>query len=136
MAGRKKIPQSPKKNKQDIGQAGEKAAAALLREEGLRIIKRNFSTSLGEIDIIAREDDVLCFVEVKARTSRAYGSPAEAVTLRKQRQIIKVAAAYLSRNHPNGRTCRFDVVTVTEENGLPVARLLRDAFRTEGRYTI
>lgn len=136
MAGRKKILRSPGKNKQDVGRAGEKTAAALLREEGFRIIKRNFSTSLGEIDIIAEEDDVLCFVEVKARTSRAYGNPAESVTPRKQHQIAKVAAAYLSRNHPEGRTCRFDIVTVMEENGLPVGRLVRDAFRIEGRYMI
>ena len=131
MTGRKK---NLKKTKQHVGEAGEKAAASLLRKEGFRIIERNFRTPLGEIDVIAEEDDVLCFIEVKTRRSGAYGGPAEAVTPRKQRQIAKVAALYISRNCPEGRTCRFDVVTVTERNDLPVADLIRDAFRAEDRY--
>lgn len=136
MTSRKKNPQRPRKSKQHVGQAGEKAAAALLRREGFRIIDRNFRTPLGEIDMIAEEDDVLCFIEVKTRRSRAYGGPAEAITPRKQHQIAKVAAVYMSRNYPEGRTCRFDVVTVTEKNDLPVVGLIRDAFRLEGHYMI
>ncbi len=136
MTSRKKNPQRPRKSKQQIGQAGEKAAAALLRKEGFRIIESNFRIPLGEIDVIAEEDNVLCFIEVKTRRSAAYGGPAEAVTPRKQHQIAKVAAVYISRNYPEGRTCRFDVVTVTEKNDLPVAGLIRDAFRAEDRYMI
>ncbi len=136
MTSRKKNPQNPRRSKQHVGQAGERAAAALLREEGFRIIERNFRTPLGEIDVIAEEDDVLCFIEVKTRRSEAYGGPAEAVTPRKQRQIAKVAAVYISRNCPEGRTCRFDVVTVMEKDDLPVADLIKDAFRAEDRYMI
>ena len=136
MTSRKKNPQRPRRSKQHVGQAGEKAAAALLRREGFRIIERNFRTPLGEIDVIAEEDDVLCFIEVKTRKSGAYGVPAEVITPRKQHQIAKVAAVYMSRNYPEGRTCRFDVVTVTEKNDLPVAGLIRDAFRLEGHYMI
>ena len=136
MTNRKKNPQRPRKSKQHVGQAGEKAAASLLRKEGFRIVERNFRTPLGEIDVIAEEGDVLCFIEVKARRSSAYGGPAEAVTPRKQHQIAKVAAVYMSRNYPEGRTCRFDVVTVTEKNDLPVAGLIREAFRLEDHYMI
>lgn len=136
MTARKQVPRTPPKTKQRVGQSGEKAAAAFLRREGLRIIERNFKTPLGEIDMIAEEGDVLCFVEVKARRSEAYGGPAEAVTPRKQHQIARVAAAYVSRNYPQGTTCRFDVVTVEDRNGVPAARLIRDAFRLEGHYTI
>ena len=136
MTSRKKNPQRPRRSKQHVGQAGEKAAAALLRREGFKIIERNFRTPLGEIDMIAEEDDVLCFIEVKARRSATYGSPAEAVTLRKQHQIAKVAAVYMSRNCPEGRTCRFDVVTVIERDELPVTDLIRDAFRLEDHYMI
>ncbi len=133
MTGRKK---NRKKTKQHVGQAGEKAAAALLRREGFKIIERNFRIPLGEIDMIAEEDDVLCFVEVKTRRSATYGGPAEAVTPRKRHQITKVAAVYMSRNYPEGRTCRFDVVTVMEKDNLPVASLIRDAFRVEDHYMI
>ncbi len=133
MTDRKKNPQ---RSKQYVGQAGEKAAAALLRKEGFRIIEYNFKTPLGEIDMIAEEDDVLCFVEVKTRRSATFGGPAEAVTPRKQHQIAKVAAVYMSRNCPGGRTCRFDVVTVMEKDNLPVADLIRDAFRVEDHYMI
>lgn len=136
MTSRKRNPQRPRRSKQHVGQAGEKAAAALLRKEGFRIIAYNFKTPLGEIDVIAEEGNVLCFIEVKTRRSVAYGSPAEAVTPRKQRQIARVAAVYVSRNCPEGRDCRFDVVTVIDGNDLPVVDLIRDAFRLEGQYMI
>jgi putative endonuclease len=122
----------PRRSNQDIGRSGEDAAEALLREENFRIIDRNFRTRLGEIDIIAEEGDMLCFIEVKT----AKGLPAEAVTARKQRQIAKVAAVYLDRYHPSGRVCRFDVVSVTEKHGSAEAEIVRDAFRMEDLYMI
>ena len=121
---------------QHVWRAGENAAADLLRSEGFRIIKRNFKTKIGEIDVIAEEDDILCFVEVKARSSEKHGAPAEAVTPRKQSKIAKIAAAYLAWKHPEGRTCRFDVVSVLEKDGQPVVELIRDAFRSDGKYTV
>jgi putative endonuclease len=126
----------PRRSNQDVGRSGEDAAEAFLREENFRIIDRNFRTRLGEIDIIAEEGDVLCFIEVKTRRSLAKGLPAEAVTARKQRQIAKVAAVYLDRYHPSGRVCRFDVISVTERHGSAEAEIVRDAFRTEDLYMI
>jgi putative endonuclease len=124
----------PDSSSQDVGRSGEDAAEALLREENFTILQRNYRTRLGEIDIIAEEGDVLCFVEVKTRRSSATGVPAEAVTPRKQRQIAKVAAVYLDRYHPQGRNCRFDVVSVTDRGGRAEAEIVRDAFRLDDLY--
>jgi putative endonuclease len=121
----------PRRSNQDVGRSGEDAAEALLRRENYRILQRNFRTRFGEIDVIAEEGDVLCFVEVKTRRTDAKGTPAEAVTGRKQRQIAKVAAHYLDRYYPSGRHCRFDVVSVTDRDGSVDAELVRGAFRME-----
>ncbi len=123
-------------SKQQIGNAGEDAAEDLLRSEGYRIIERNFRTVLGEIDLIAEEDGVLCFVEVKTRRSNAFGGAAAAVTPRKQQKIARVAAGYVGRNCPQGKTCRFDVVAVLWQDGKSDAELIRDAFRLDGHYAI
>lgn len=122
--------------KQRIGNAGEAVAEDLLRSEGYRIIERNFRTAFGEIDLIAEEDGILCFVEVKTRRSNAFGGAAAAVTPRKQRKIAMVAAGYAGRNFPQGKTCRFDVVAVLWRDGKHDAELIRDAFRLDGHYAI
>jgi len=124
----------PDSSNQDVGRSGEDAAAALLRKEKFSILQRNYRTRLGEIDIIAEEEDVLCFIEVKTRRSSATGIPLEAVTPRKQRQIAKVAAVYLDRYHPQGKNCRFDVVSITDRDGRAEAEIVRDAFRLDGLY--
>ena len=72
----------PGRSRQRVGQAGEDAAAALLADQGYTIVERNYRTRMGEIDLIAEEDGVLCFVEVKARRSARLGHPSEAVTAR------------------------------------------------------
>ena len=126
----------PRGSNQSLGRSGEDAAADLLRKERFRIIKRNFRMRFGEIDVIAEEGDTLCFIEVKTRRSRSAGTPAESVTPRKQRQIARVAAAYMGRYHPLGKACRFDVVTVTTQNDTMTTELLRDAFRTDDVYMV
>ncbi len=80
--------------------------------------------------MVAEEAGALVFVEVKARRSMAYGTPAEAVTARKQRALRALAAAYLTRRHLLGRACRFDVVEVgLDRRGEPTrVEILRDAF--------
>lgn len=95
-----------------LGRAGEDAAAAYLRARGYSIIARNVRTREGEIDLIARIGDVLAFVEVKTRSSRVYGVPAEAVTRRKVARIRGLAAAYLATGVVRAREISFDVVEV------------------------
>lgn len=103
-------------NKRKIGTSYEIRAEEYLQQKGYRILERNFRNRYGEIDIVAEEKDVLCFVEVKYRTTNACGSPLEAVDVRKQNQIRKVALYYLMRNEWSEWTpCRFDVIAFEGE---------------------
>lgn len=118
-----------------LGAEGERVAKAYLQTKGFRILHENYSTPLGEIDLIAKEGGVVVFVEVKARTSGEFGPPQASVTLTKQRQIVKVARLYLQRERLAEVACRFDVVAVTFAGGQaeqPNVLLIRDAFSSEG----
>jgi len=100
-------------NKRKLGEDKEELAAAFLQEAGYTIIARNFRCRQGEIDLIAKEDTILVFTEVKYRATHAAGYPEEAVDQRKQRRIGKVALYYLTTRV--GRTdvpCRFDVIAI------------------------
>lgn len=96
----------------EIGRAGEDAAAAFLLEQGYRILARNLRYRFGEIDIVAEESGVLVFVEVKTRRGESFGTPAEAVTYRKQLQLSRLAGLYLAESGRASHLARFDVVTV------------------------
>ncbi len=118
-----------------LGAEGERAAKAYLQAKGFRILHENYSTPLGEIDLIAQDGGVVVFVEVKTRTSGEFGPPQASVTRRKQHQIVKVAELFLQRNRLSGAACRFDVVAVTfagSQAGRPEILLIRDAFGSEG----
>lgn len=124
-----------KAGRSGLGAEGERAAKAYLQAKGFRILHENYSTPLGEIDLIAREGDVVVFVEVKARASGEFGPPQASVTLAKQRQIVGVAKLYLQREGLAEAACRFDVVAVTfagGQTGQPEVLLIRDAFSSEG----
>ncbi len=95
-----------------LGPEGERLAADYLAKQGYRILERNYRYHRNEIDLIARHRHTLCFIEVKTRLSSAKGHPAEAVTLQKQREIIKAARAYLALSGDEEPECRFDVVAV------------------------
>lgn len=99
------------KSKRDIGYAGETAVCKFLRKNGYEILKRNYTVRGGEIDIIAKKNDCVAFVEVKTRKLDAFQSGEEAVTKSKQKRIIKTAKRYFSLlDEPcNGR---FDVAVV------------------------
>lgn len=79
---------------QTIGRWGEDAAAQYLQEHGYEIVERNIRTPYGEIDIVARLEDVTFFVEVKARTSRRFGLPEEAITPRKRAHMFAAGQHY------------------------------------------
>ena len=95
-----------------FGKFGEDCAAEFLEAQGYKIVARNFRIRSAEIDIIAQRDNVLVFVEVKARSSIRHGLPSEAVTLRKQKKIIKAAGVFLQNEEFCDCACRFDVVEV------------------------
>lgn len=89
----------------------ERRAARLLERRGLQIVTRNFRARTGEVDIIALDGQVLVFVEVRARSNRAFTSAAASVDRRKQRKLFNTAQSFLKR-YPEwrDRACRFDVV--------------------------
>ncbi len=96
-----------------LGNLSEELAVAHLKKNGYKIIKTNYRTRVGEIDIVAQGDGYIVFVEVKARKSQKYGLPQEAVTQVKQRVIRKVASAFLQENSLQDVPVRFDVMAIT-----------------------
>jgi len=112
------------------GRIGETAAAQALAARGYRVLARNLRLGRGELDLVCEHRGDVVFVEVKARRGAGFGTPAEAVTPRKQRALVALAARYLARSGRADRTCRFDVVEVWLAAGDRVVRVdvLRDAF--------
>jgi len=95
-----------------LGRWGEQQAARYLRRRLYRIVASNYRCRYGEIDLIVQRGKTLAFVEVKTRKGRGYGAPQEAVTPRKQQQIIATANHYLTTEQPSMQTLRFDVIAV------------------------
>lgn len=94
------------------GKSGEDIAAKYLQTHGYRILDRNFTTSVGEVDIFATDEKTLVAVEVKSRLSLEYGTPAEAVGYDKVKKISQVTAQYIKKFRLFGVPVRFDVVEV------------------------
>jgi putative endonuclease len=96
----------------DFGRACEHLAARYLEERGWRILERNYRCGHREIDLIARREDCVAFVEVKGRHAAWQGDALEAITWRKRREIERVARQWLARFGRPGLTCRFDAIAV------------------------
>lgn len=116
-------------DKRTIGQKGEEIACKSLKKNGYRIIEKNFRCRQGEIDIIAEEKGVICFVEVKSRFSENFGLPEEAVTRWKQRRMYAAAIIYLEKNKIKLRDVRFDIVSVDLKD--EKVRVLKNAFEVD-----
>ncbi len=99
-----------------FGQASEMQAERFLLAKGYRILDRNVRTSLGELDLVAEDQGVVVFVEVKGRTTEAFGGALLAVNHRKRMKLTKLAAQYLAQRHWSDKLCRFDVVLVQEKS--------------------
>lgn len=103
-------------NTKKTGAKYEAMAVKYLQKAGYRILEQNFRCRQGEIDIIARHEQYLVFVEVKYRSRAAQGSAAAAVSVKKQQTISRVAAFYLCRKGlPENTPCRFDVAAIDGE---------------------
>ena len=119
-----------KKYNKELGQIGENIAKNYLKQQGYRIIKTNFSNKIGEIDIIAKDGDYICFIEVKTRVNENYGTPSMAVTPDKQRHIALTATSYLKKKSLLDAYCRFDVAEVMfDDNDNFTINYIEDAFR-------
>ena len=91
-----------------LGEHGESLAVGALEREGYAVLARRYRTRLGEIDIIARPD--------------------EQITVRKQRRIVAIARVFLARTDVRAEACRFDVVSVSMDDGRPRVEIIRNAF--------
>ncbi len=111
-----------------LGRWGEQRAADYLRRRLFRIVACNYRCRYGEIDLIARRGRTLVFVEVKTRRSHSHGAPQEAVTARKQQQIIATAQHYLTTQQPSMQTVRFDVIAVDVDGDKARINHIVDAF--------
>lgn len=106
-------------NKWARGMKGEKVAADYLQSKGYEIITRNYRCSLGEIDLIARREGLLVFVEVRSRWSGGFGSPEQSISVRKMNRLVDLANYYLSTELRREVPCRFDFIGIkfNRENG-------------------
>lgn len=111
----------------ELGKVGEKMAAELLAGKGYLILHKNFFHPPGEIDIISDKDGFIVFTEVKTRESAYLSDPAQLVPLSKQKQIIRVADAYIKANYPD-RPYRFDIVVVITNASYTRLEHIEDAF--------
>ncbi len=111
------------------GARHEELAAGELEARGYRIVERNFKTKLGELDIIARDGNVLCFVEVRSRADGDHGSAVEAVNPTKRARVSRMAQVYLAWRAPAFEEARFDVVAITGGD----IQVIRDAWRLGDR---
>ncbi len=115
--------------RKETGEIGEKAALKYLKKQGFKVLEKNYRALRGEIDIIAREENTLVFVEVKTNSASNAVPPELRVNIAKQKQIGKIASAFIREYELYDIDCRFDVVGITlSEDGSPEISHIRDAF--------
>lgn len=113
----------------ELGKRGEDEACNYLKKQGYNILERDFRCRFGQIDIIADDDNTLCFIEVKSRSSHSFGHPEEAITNAKSSRIKKISEYYMLLHKINNRDCRYDVVAIFEpKNGKRQINLIKNAF--------
>ena len=115
--------------KKQRGNQGEEIAAKFLETKGYSIIKRNFKFGkTGEIDIIAKLDNTLIFVEVKMRTNYLFGNAIEQISLKKRENWRKAAEGFMFQNNISNQECRLDLIAVDMKNNEPQIIHIENAF--------
>jgi len=127
-----------------VGEAGEKLAAEFLMKNGYRLVMANFKIPIGrnsrgasvtgEIDLIAFDEETLCFIEVKTRSSDEYAAPIAAVDARKQRQITRTARMYRKTFRLDGIKFRYDVVSIVLQKDLKPKIEIFKNFWNESKF--
>lgn len=111
----------------DTGKKGEALAKQYLQEKGITILESNWQSSHQEIDIIARQGDLLLIVEVKSRNSDFFGEPQASVTRRKQRMLVRAANHYAMTRH-QGLEVRFDIISILFRGDTHAITHIENAF--------
>lgn len=115
-----------------IGSLAEDAAVNFLQQHQLLVLKRNFRCKHGEIDLIAKDNDFLVFIEVRYRKNAAYGSAAESIDNRKQLKIQNAAQFFMQKHSWAQKVqCRFDVIVMSKDIAAPNIEWIKDAFNEE-----
>jgi putative endonuclease len=119
-----------KASRRTVGQTGEALARQFLLERGYEIITTSYRCGKREMDIIARDQETLVFVEVKSNTSLAFGLPEERVHRKKQAHLVRVAQQFLAEHHWENKAARFDVIAVYLGPGLELEHInhIKNAF--------
>ena len=112
--------------KKNLGNLGEGLAEKHLKQKGFKIIEKNYRCPIGEVDLIAKKDDLLVFVEVKTRTSDEF-DPFDSVTVKKQKKLYKLAE-YYTKNLKEVPFIRFDVIGISFLGERPEIDHLENAF--------
>jgi len=123
------INKQPLFNSRQAGARWEKIAESFLSAQGLKLLHRNFSSRMGEIDLIMEDDKTLVFIEVRYRANHRHGSGAESITAHKQGRISRTAAWYLVKNPSRAEQfCRFDVISVDPQKNNHGIDWIQNAF--------
>ncbi len=124
----------PPEERRGAGLAAEERACRHLERQGFTVLARNYRVPGGEIDIVARRDALLVFVEVRSREGASFGSPEETVGLRKRLRIAAAARRYLSAAPPGSwEEARFDVIAIEGSGGEAELRHYEAAFDAKGK---
>ncbi len=119
--------------RQILGNSGEAAAVRYLKKKKYKILELNYRNKLGEIDIIAEDKGTIAFIEVKTRQTLSFGSPKEAVTKNKQRNISMVALSWLKSKKKIDVKARFDVISIVLNKKALDIELIKNAFELNFR---
>jgi putative endonuclease len=119
-----------------FGSRSERAAARFLRQQGYRILARNYRCHLGELDLVALDGDCIVFLEVRSTEGENPAEPAASVDSAKQRRLTQLALAFLQKYHMLDRPARFDILAMSWPEGRsePIVVHHRSAFEAVGRF--
>ncbi len=116
-------------NKRNIGDDTEQLACEFISSRGAAILERNYRCRQGEVDIIAKDEEYLCFIEVKYRKNDSFGPPQEAVSYRKRQHICKVSTFYLYSKYKSlDISVRYDVIAISPQDNKLTFNWIKNAF--------
>jgi putative endonuclease len=116
-------------NSHDLGRRSEMLAAGYLERHGYTVLDRNYRAGHKEIDIVVRRQQVIAFVEVKARVGTSHGHPLEAITWKKRRELAHAARAWIRMHDAPGCAYRFDAIAITWSGSSHLVEHVEDAWR-------